>query len=226
MTYDIVRAYPLSKSGSLQTYPYKDFMLDFLPLPPNAIPLGKCVDDGLPVLMSIDYVKDESRHSQVFIGDLDYSRNILRSIVRFVNDDKFPVIPCVVTPRPEVWEDVVTQVNIPGFRFFPSYKDEAQDFMNNAYEYNHGGRHLNLEKIMLLVDDYSAVRKTDFVPRNAFCDIVSRPSRNVFVFVTSSEKDSVNLPYYKTGLWTEFRQNDSHMLFQEGDEFLEMWPLK
>ena len=84
MTYDIVRAYPLSKSGSLQTYPYKDFMLDFLPLPPNAIPLGKCVDDGLPVLMSIDYVKDESRHSQVFIGDLDYSRNILRSIVHKV----------------------------------------------------------------------------------------------------------------------------------------------
>lgn len=226
MSYDIILSSNNICQTSFSTYSYKQFMLDFLPLPPHAIPLGRCVEDGLPVLMSIDYVEDKNRRSQVFIGNLDYSRNVLRSIIRFVNDDGFPAIPCVVTPFPEMWEDVVRQVNIPGFRFFPSYTDEAQDFMNNAYEYNHGGRHLNLEKILLLIDDYSAIRKMDFDPRNAFCDIVSKPSRNVFVFTTSSEKDSVNLPYYKTNLWTEFHQRGDCMVFPEKDNFLEMYPLK
>lgn len=203
------------------THPYSEFAKDWLPISPNGVPIGVSYDDGRPVLLDA-LSRDGVKQCFLSVGNLNYGRNMLYSVARFVGEERAPLATILIARNQSAWEEFAWMSS---FMFaFPSYKKEAEDILLRTSAYNSAAkRNGSSEKVLLLIDDFDGVATMNYDARNAVLDIVKEPSLNVTVFMTVPPQSKGNVPLLNK--WIPIQEVDNGLSFSEGAGECHFYPL-
>ena len=161
--------------------PLSRVLVDYLPLPPEALFLGVATDQ-LPVLLNL---LDPVPGPLLITGDQGSGKTaFLQVIARGVDQvhQANAVQYGVITAFPEEWNRVSGAPNC--VDIFPSYKNDAQDFLNSLSSWTHVNRG-ERQSVLLLIDDLSIIASMDFEARQSLRWLLLRgPARRVWPIVT------------------------------------------
>lgn len=181
----------------LEMYPFSNFYSSFAPLPRNAVMLGRCNEDGLPVFY--DMSGEHTIRPISIKGDIDDARYVLFSVVlSLLNEGNTPHKVIIVSKHPEQWEPFYCKVGYDLLQQWvgvaPSYKEDAQQIISYVAQYACNQRSYDDEKILLLVDDYDGILSMDFSFKVDFKRILLNISKKINVIVTAKDETSLLLP--------------------------------
>ena len=168
-------------SPQLAPKPLDVVLGEFEMLPEGALFLGAAYD-GLPILLNLN---DPSPGPVLIAGDkgsgkTDLLRMVAQSTeqIHSAKDVQFGVI----SNHPNEWQDFEDNQNCMGI--FPSYENEADDFIRSLADWAHNNR--NEKRIaLLLIDDLEAVLKmNDDVQQSLRWLLLRGPNRRVWPMVT------------------------------------------
>jgi hypothetical protein len=183
---EIEAAYPnlptVPADLSRPTGPFlSEVLAGYMPLPREALFLG-VADDQLPVLLNL---LDPLPGPVLVFGDQGSGKtSFLQVVARGVEQvhEAQTVQYGVITRYPEEWKDLGGGPNC--VEIFPTYKNNAQDFLNSLMSWAHANRG-DRQSVLLMIDDLSSISSMDFETRQNLRWLLLRgPSRRVWPIVT------------------------------------------
>ena len=161
--------------------PLSEVLEEFGDLPPGALFLGVAYDE-LPILLNLN---DPTPGPILIMGDEESGkRNFLKMVGQSIEQIHSPrdVQFGVISSQPKEWKDLENNQNCMGI--FPSYQNNADDFIRSLADWAH---HNHSEKrfALLLIDDLELVMKMNDDVQQALRWLLLRgPNRRVWPLAT------------------------------------------
>ena len=165
----------------LAAKPLSKVLNEFGTLPDGTLFLGAAYD-GLPILLNLN---DPTPGPILVAGDQGSGKtDLLKMIAQGIEKIHTPneVQFGVVSSKPQEWRGIEDNDNCMGI--FPSYKDEASDFIRSLSDWAHDNRHESRFALLLIDELESVLNMDDDVQQSLRWLLLRGPNRRVWTFVT------------------------------------------